>query len=282
MGVILFKVILEVLRFCLSLLLILVGIVFLTFLVFGSAVALQFWKSYKKGFRFVRMCRRRVPGHGFMRRLLVDVPAMIVYDLTHRDPEQFGYHGVVLFTGRQGYGKTIAMSEFILRIREEHPLSRCLSNYALHGQDGELNHWTQLVSYRNGRRGVIIGIDELQNWFSSRQSSNFPPAMLEVITQNRKNARIIVGTSQNFSAVSKPIRVQCTEVRECVTFLGCVTLVHRKRAELNADGDVERWHHVGWYWFVHTPALRDSYDTYRVVESLAKSGFKDLSEQLPE
>lgn len=29
------------------------------------------------------------------------------------------------------------------------------------------------------------------------------------------------------------------------------------------------------YFFVHNKKLRDSYDTYKVIENLSKSGFKD-------
>lgn len=32
------------------------------------------------------------------------------------------------------------------------------------------------------------------------------------------------------------------------------------------------------YFFVHDDKLRDSYDTYHVIESLSKSGFKPRSE----
>ena len=65
--------------------------------------------------------------------------------------------------------------------------------------------------------GVICCLDEMQNWFSSNQSRDFPPEMLQVITQNRKNRRVIFGTAQTFNRLSKPIREQATEVRECHT-----------------------------------------------------------------
>ena len=119
-----------------------------------------------------------------------------------------------------------------------------------------------------------IAIDEMQNWFSSNQSKDFPPEMLQVITQNRKNRRIILGTSQVFTRLSKPLREQVTEVRECHTFFGCITFVVRKEPILGAEGDVDSYKHRGMYFFVHDQDLRDSYDTYRVIDSLAKSGFQ--------
>ena len=118
-------------------------------------------------------------------------------------------------------------------------------------------------------------MDELQNWFSSNQSRNFPPEMLSVITQNRKNRRIILGTSQSFHLLAKSIRSQVTEVRECFTLAGCITFVRKRYPVLDHSGDVVEWKNRGFYFFVHTKELRDSYDTWAVVESLSKSGFQD-------
>lgn len=121
----------------------------------------------------------------------------------------------------QWYGKTIAMAQQALAWRKEYPKAQCITNFALSGEDEKLNDWRLLVGYKNGIQGVIACIDEMQNWFSSNQSKNFPPEMLEVITQNRKNRRVIMGTAQSFNRLAKPLREQATEVRKCYTFFGC-------------------------------------------------------------
>ena len=122
-----------------------------------------------------------------------------------------------MFEGRQGSGKTISMVEFIMRMQEEYPLAITTTNFGLKSQNKELKSWEMLIDYKNGKQGVIVGMDELQNWFSSNDSKNFPPEMLGIITQNRKNRRIILGTSQNFYLLAKAIRSQATEVRRCTT-----------------------------------------------------------------
>lgn len=182
--------------------------------------------------------------------------------------------------GGQGNGKTIAMVEYGLRMKKEYPLSKLITNLCVSGEDDILDHWKKLVTYSNGSKGVICLIDETQNWFSSTQSRNFPPEMLQVITQNRKNRRIILGTAQNFYLLAKAIRSQCTEVRECRTFFGCITLVRRKEPILDAEGNVTEWDKKGSYFFVHDRELRDSYDTYKVIEALSHSGFKDGADVL--
>lgn len=126
-----------------------------------------------------------------------------------------------------------------------------------------------------GEKGVLVLMDETQNWFSSNQSKNFPPEMLELITQNRKNRRIILGTAQNFYLLSKAIRSQTTEVRRCATYLGALTIVKRVVPVLDSDGNVKKWKFRGMYFFVHSEKLRESYDTYYVIKSLRKSGFQE-------
>ena len=203
------------------------------------------------------------------------LPKQIITDIYARDPEFFQYQGCIIFTGRQGSGKTIAMAEQALRWRKEYPKSKCITNFDLQGQDAVLDHWRLLVGYKNGIQGVIACIDEMQNWFSSNQSKNFPPEMLEVITQNRKNRRVIMGTAQSFNRLGKPIREQATEVRRCNTFFGCLTVVHRVFPVLDSTGEVTEWKHRGWYYFVHNKELRESYDTWKVIESLKDSGFQE-------
>jgi len=143
-----------------------------------------------------------------------------------------------------------------------------------------LEHWSKLIDYKNGIYGVIAVLDETQNWFSSNQSKNFPPEMLQVITQNRKNRRVILGTAQNFYLLAKAIRSQTTEIRRCTTYFGALTLVRRFEPILDSEGNVQEFKKRGFYFYVHDEDLRNSYDTYHVIESLKESGFKDNVDNL--
>lgn len=219
--------------------------------------------------------RIRVKKHNIFVRILWDAPKQFVRDMYDMEPDYFRYQGMIIFCGRQGMGKTISMIENAMMMQKEYPLAKCITNLKYEYQDEKLEKWEQLVDYKNGHQGVIVCMDELQNWFSSNQSRNFPEEMLSVITQNRKNRRIILGTAQSFNLLAKPIRTQTTEVRDCITLAGCVTIVFRKEPFLNSEGDVEKWKHRGMYMYVHSPQLRNSYDTYEVIENLKKSGFKE-------
>lgn len=263
-----FQLIFSVLKYPLILGGIVIGVYLIILLIFILI-------GLKNGQRFKRGTHRLPKKNPLWKQLLIDAPKQYVDDMFDQDPDYFKYQGLVIYTGRQGYGKTVAMVRDMMQMQYEYPKCKCITNVDYKYEDAVLYHWKQLISYKNGIYGVIVGLDEIQNWFSSKQSKDFPPEMFEVVTQNRKNRRIILGTTQNFYQPAKDIRAQCTEVRKCVTFFRVWTLVHVVRPELDSTGDVKEWHHVRWYSFAHTKEIREAYDTYKVIESLMKSGFKE-------
>lgn len=230
---------------------------------------------YFKGIKPKKGSRVRIKKPGLIKRIFWLAPRQVAHDLCTMPADFFKYQGMIIYCGRQGAGKTIGMVKHATDMLKEYPRSKCISNLDYTLSDDKLVHWKQLIDYKNDIFGVVVLMDELQNWFSSNQSRNFPPEMLSVITQNRKNRRIILGTSQSFHLLAKSIRSQVTEVRECFTLAGCITFVRRRYPVLDHSGDVVEWKNRGFYFFVHTKDLRESYDTWAVVESLSKSGFQD-------
>lgn len=231
--------------------------------------------GFVKGKRFKKGLHNKIKKRNFLLRIFVDLPKQIAEDRFAKNPEYFNHSGLIIFEGRQGRGKTIAMCQCAMTMQQEYPKSLCLSNLSYKFQDVELDDWHKLIDFKNGIYGVIAMIDETQNWFSSNQSKNFPPEMLEVITQNRKNRRVILGTAQNFYLLSKAIRSQATEVRRCATIFGACTIVRKFYPVLDSEGNVTEWKRRGMYFFVHNKKLRESYDTYHVIHSLSKSGFQE-------
>ena len=211
----------------------------------------------------------------FLIRLFWDAPKQYVEDMFSKPDNFFGMQGLIVFCGRQGNGKTSSVVRQALDLHTMYPMAKAISNIRYKYQNDSLKHWKQLINYKNGTNGVIVIMDELQNWFNSNQSKNFPPEMLSVITQNRKNRRVILATAQSFHLLSKAIRTQTVEVRDCLTLLGCITIVRRREPVLNAEGDVDKWKNRGIYFYVHSKELREAYDTYEVVQNLSSSGFKD-------
>lgn len=223
----------------------------------------------------------------FFYDLFLKLPYQVGKDRARVLPDDFPYKGIVVFTGMQGSGKSIAMVHFARLMKEQYPEAKVLSNTALNFEDQAIYDFQPIVDTKNGRKGVIICLDELQNWFNSKGSTDgygskdFPPEMLSVITQNRKNRRIILSTTQNFYMLAKDIRCQtsCGEIRSCITLFGALTIVIRRRPVFDSEGALLKTKFLGLYYFVHDDELRNCYDTYAVVDYLSKSGFKPLSER---
>ena len=258
------------------------------FIIFGvalvlfiGAVLLQRILLARRGIKLPKLPRRRKIRKSLLKRIFWDAPRQIVIDAANRPPDFFPHQGCIIFTGRQGRGKTVSMVHQALALKRAYRKAKLIDNINIKGQDADLKHWRQLIDYKNGMKGVIVCIDETQNWFSSNQSKDFPPEMLSVITQNRKNRRIIFGTAQSFHLLAKAIRSQATEVRSCNTFFGCMTFVVRREPFLDSEGNVIKMKWRGMYMFVHNKELREAYDTWHVVESLSDSGFVP-SDQRPD
>ena len=249
--------------------------IFLFLIVTNILIGLFKGKKFQKSTSYTRQKKR-----GFFSKIFIDLPKRIVDDMFAKNPDFFPYQGLIIFEGRQGNGKTISAIQFARQMQREYSKSKVITNLNYKFQNDELNHWSKLINYKNGIYGVIAVLDETQNWFSSNQSKNFPPEMLQVITQNRKNRRVILGTAQNFYLLAKAIRSQTTEVRRCATFFGCLTLVRRFEPILDSEGNVQEFKKRGFYFYVHDQELRDSYDTYHVIESLSNSGFKENADIL--
>lgn len=237
--------------------------------------AFYYVKGLLKGKRVPKGNRRRLRKPGLLEKIFILMPKQYIEDLFSRPADFFPYQGMIIFEGRQGSGKTISMVRYMKDMQYEFPDALCTTNLAYTDENKPLKAWTMLIDYKNGYKGVIVAMDELQNWFSSNDSKNFPPEMLSVITQNRKNRRIILGTSQNFYLLAKAIRSQATEVRRCATYFGCLTVVRRLEPILDSEGNVVEWKKRGIYCFVHDKELRESYNTWKVIENLRKSGFKE-------
>lgn len=210
-----------------------------------------------------------------LKQLFYDVPRRYVLDKFQREPGFFTPKGIHMFCGEQGSGKTIAAVEMMTRLQRQFPLAKMITNFGVTTEDDELSKWELLLDYTNGHKGVIVGIDEIQNWFMSGLNK-LPEGMLEVATQNRKNCRILCCTAQVFTRVNKGLREQVTLVYNPHTFFGCFTVVIKRKPVFDSEGNVLEMKYKGMYCFTHTDELRAAYDTYKVIHTLSKEGFKDM------
>ena len=69
-------------------------------------------------------------------------------------------HGLYMFCGSQGSGKTISAIYFIRIMLQKFPLIKVRSNISISFQHGQITHWKQLINVHNGEIGQIDFLDD--------------------------------------------------------------------------------------------------------------------------
>ncbi len=268
------KIITDILQFILKVVAISIAPIIIAFVV--QLIYLYVFK--KKRFKYKRAVKQKK--QSFFKRLFIKFPRQFWEDAMNRDPDFFAEYGVHIIAGEQGAGKTITLAYLLDQYQKRYPKCKVRTNFNYTKQDGEIKHWKDLVKNNNGIYGQIEVLDEIQNWFNSLQSKDFPPEMMSEITQQRKQRKVIFGTSQVFSRVAKPIREQTTFLYEPVTILGCLTIIKKSKPLLDQDGLEKEKRRKQYFFFVHDEYIRNLFDTYKKVENLKDVGFKSESDQL--
>lgn len=232
---------------------------------------------HRKGYRMKPRSTPLPKKPSFFKRLLIEFPKRFVIDSYERDPDSFNDYGVHLVCGEQGSGKTMTVVYLLQEYKKKYSKLKVKTNFNYLNQDDEINHWRDVVFSNNGIYGEIDVIDEIQTWFSSMQSLNFPVEMLQEISQQRKQRKAIFGTAQVFTKVAKGIREQTTFLYLPITIGGCLTICRKYALKLDSEGQIKEKHLRRTFFFVHTEELRNSYDTYKRIERLSKDGFKDVN-----
>lgn len=185
---------------------------------------------------------------------------------------EFHETGLILYCGPQGEGKTYAMCHEVTKLLCKYPDMKIMSNIYFMPSDYRLEDWKPLVSVKNGDKGIAYIFDEISLWWNAR-FRDLPPEVLQELVQNRKNHRVLFGTCQSISMCDKQIRLQASQFRNCHCFFGAFILCTCWRPVFDFDGDLIDKKFLGLKFYIQDDAIRYSYDTYELVERLAKTGF---------
>lgn len=216
---------------------------------------------------------------------------------SRRDPDYFWPSGTQVYCGRQGSGKTISAVRHVMRLKNRYPKALVVSNLLLNGvkkrefggdklvlksllkeiePSEEYIYFSDmadlekvLVLVNNGKYGVIYLVDEIHTYFNALESKNIPMFVFTEISQQRKQRKLIIGTSQLFMRMAKPFREQCDSLIVCNTHFGLLT-TQRAYDGMDLDQDYSG-NLIGSVkkrgWFFHSRNIRASYDTYQKVVS---------------
>lgn len=193
-------------------------------------------------------------------------------DFKRSHPEYFDPDGIIVFCGPQGSGKTLSAVQYVIKLAKKYPGVIIVSNVELRGLPDSVRvfRWEgskSLSEYNNGYAGVIFLVDEIQIDFMNLESRDIDPAVLTEICQQRKQRKHIVGTSQVFQRIAKPFREQFKYAVLCRCLGGLFqfnTLIDGAKSVEDSNGHI-RCDTVRRFFWWHSPALYNSYDTYAKV-----------------
>lgn len=196
------------------------------------------------------------------------------FDFAKEHPNYFYADGLVVFVGPQGSGKTLTAVNYVYNLMKKYPKALLITNILLKDYpfDNErvfpFHNNDDFSKYNNGEEGVIFFVDEIQLYLNSLESKNINMDVITQISQQRKQRKHIVATSQVFGRLAKPLREQFSTVVSCKKFLGFIQrnqLIDRDSIEDNQDDMHIDGKVLMTTWFVHTPMYYSRYDTYYVI-----------------
>lgn len=204
------------------------------------------------------------------------------YTLKHG--RSFNEYGVTCYAGRQGYGKTIAMVEYLERMRKRYPDVMILTNFGYVNETQPFSDWKDFYEIRNGKKGVIFAIDEIQNEYNSNKWKEFPESLLSEITQQRKQKVKIIVSTQVYTRMVKPLREQTFEVVDCRTLAGRWTFLKAfdsiEYESVVSQPMLKNKLHRNWRKsFIQNNKIRDLYNTEEKVKRMRNTEYIPRNER---
>lgn len=194
------------------------------------------------------------------------------------NPDYFYPAGIWVFCGPQGSGKTLSAVQCLQKMCKQYPKAIVCSNLDIKGIENTIIpfvDYEQLKTLDNGIQGIIFFLDELHILWNSLESKDIPISEMACFCQMRKNRRVIIGTSQVYSRIAKPIREQLQYAIDCKNYFGLLQvntiLDPSEGIEKNGVIDVKEIGKKIWF---HKPSLYNSYDTLFKIEKAKREEVK--------
>lgn len=188
------------------------------------------------------------------------------------NPDYFYPDGIWVFCGPQGSGKTLSAVKCLKEMLKEYPKAKVCSNLEIRGIEQEIipfEDYSQLTTLTNGVNGIIFLLDEIHVIWNSLESKDIPISEMACFCQMRKDRRVIIGTSQVYGRIAKPIREQLKYVIDCHKVLGCMQindiLDPTECQEQNGHLEAKV---LGRNIWLHSPELYESYDTLFKIKKI--------------
>lgn len=196
------------------------------------------------------------------------------WKMKNRNPDELEETntGIHIFCGPQGSGKSLSMIHYVKRIIKDHPKAIIVTNIDFQFEgDNQVIKYSSFEDFKieNGIYGVIYVLDEIHLILNSLESKGVPLSVIVELSQQRKQRKLIMGTSQVYSRMAKPLREQVKSVVICKNIFGVFQLnylINAFETSEGSDGKLQ-YSKLKTSFFFHRKEDYTSYDTYKKMDN---------------
>lgn len=179
--------------------------------------------------------------------------------------------GTRVYKGFQGSGKTLSMVKYAFDVQKRFPACAVYSNIIIRGLNNYYhidndNVLLDALAQQRGAEGVLILLDEAHLFFNKKTGISLD--VLTAISQQRKDRKRLVFSSQIWEELDISLRKQVKEIVSCSCRFGKIQINHVSDGEsLTYDKLQSTWVAKPLYTevFKHYQSLYQSYDTYQKI-----------------
>lgn len=188
------------------------------------------------------------------------------------NPDRMPCDGILCFCGEQGSGKTLSAVHYVYNLAKAYPLCKVCTNISLTwdlpNEILEYRGAEDMLSLDNGEYGIIFLLDEMHIEFNSLESKGMDVHIFELVSQQRKARKHIVGTSQVFGRLAKPFREQFKYAVMCDNFMGYIfkqEIYSAKNVASGEDITVKLTPRANKF-YIPSPEDFEMYDTRQIIK----------------
>lgn len=196
----------------------------------------------------------------------------LFWKLKNRDINEMDVTGINIFCGSQGSGKSLSMIHYFKKIIKMFPSAIVVTNIEFNFDiPNEIIKYKGFEDFKieNGIFGVIYVLDEIHLILNSLESKGVPLSVIVELSQQRKQRKCILGTSQVYSRMAKPLREQIKNVVICKNFFSLFQfnyLIDAFESSEDSNGKLQ-YKKMKVSFFFHRKEDYLAYDTYKKMDN---------------
>lgn len=195
-----------------------------------------------------------------------------IWKIKNKNPEELDVTGINIFTGSQGSGKSLSMIHVFKKLIYDFPKAIVVTNLEFNFTiPNKIKKYEGFQDFQieNGIYGVIYLLDEIHLILNSLESKGVPLSIIVELSQQRKQRKLILGTSQVYSRMAKPLREQIRNIIICKNYFSLFQinyLVDAFESQEDNNGKL-KFKKMKVSFFFHRKEDYLAYDTYKKMDT---------------